>query len=138
MWGPTTKSLKLNETYSFSWEKDPNIWRIKKKTWFGCGRNIVGRLSHFMRRNRRYLSKRCVDTTPYFLRISRALCFASSVGEDSRLTLTVPSHARIIRMGRGRSPNGATVVRSALLTWGSSLSERLQSCRFGEVRFTWE
>ena len=35
-------------------------------------------------------------------------------------------------MGKG-NPNGATIVRSALFTWGISLSTPLQSHGFGEV-----
>ena len=48
-----------------------------------------------------------------------------------RLTLIVG--VRAIRMGRRRSSNGATIVRSALLTWGISLSDQLQSHGFGKV-----
>ena len=71
------------------------------------------------------------DTTPIalpFLRTQGAKCF---VREDSRLTPKVD--VRIIQTGRGRTPNGAAIIRSALLTQGISLSGPLQPHRFGEV-----
>lgn len=79
----------------------------------------MGRLSHFMRLNRRNLSKRYADiilTAFCFLRIYKALCFTLSVREDSRLTPTVA--ARVIRTGNGGGPDGTTIVRSASITWG--------------------